>query len=281
MRPATTLAPLTLLALLAGLNPALCRGASPTTTALAPAPQGDTAMTAFRKNMEAAGFLPRIIRETWRDALIKGFYTDDDLVALSPRAAPVGLIVAASVDFVFNQGRWYTLAGPKRQARALTQEEFARFRATRLLPAIDLQRAIKIVYGKGSRKLIVFSAIDCPHCQIMEEELRQSANKLNATLYLFPATLRGNDPKAVAAVQALWCHRDNAGAWKDFWRTRTLPPAQPACGLGNRHSHLLLRAVKGTGFPNAVLEDGSVVFAGDGNWVRLLSQPAPSRPVWE
>lgn len=50
---------------------------------------------------------------------------------------------------------------------------------------LPLKDAIKVVYGKGERKLIVFTDANCPYCRLLEQNLRKAGN-LTVYNFMYP-----------------------------------------------------------------------------------------------
>ncbi len=74
--------------------------------------------------------------------------------------------------------------------------------------------AIKVVKGDGSRKLAVFSDVDCPYCKRLEKnELSQIDN---ITIYTFLLPIAQLHPDAANKSRAIWCAPDRAKAWLDW-----------------------------------------------------------------
>ena len=48
-----------------------------------------------------------------------------------------------------------------------------------------MKDAIKVVYGKGERKLIVFTDANCPYCRLLEQNLRKAGN-LTVYNFMYP-----------------------------------------------------------------------------------------------
>ena len=69
----------------------------------------------------------------------------------------------------------------ERDLTAERLEELNRIRWDRL----PLNDAIKVVYGKGERKLIVFTDANCPYCRLLEQNLRKVGN-LTVYNFMYP-----------------------------------------------------------------------------------------------
>lgn len=119
---------------------------------------------------------------------------------------------------------------------------------SQLFTDLPKERAIKIVYGNGERKLALFEDPHCPFCQNFEHELAQKGDALNATVYVFLFPLESIHPGATKHAEYIWCSKDRAEAWKswmtfgdehrnqdpnqvwDQWLAQTGRPAKLDCG---------------------------------------------------
>lgn len=82
--------------------------------------------------------------------------------------------------------------------------------------AFPVQDSVKIVYGKGERKIVVLADPDCPYCQQFQKDI-DTANPqtLNLTMYVVPYPLSIH-PHAKEKVNFLWCQPNKAEAWKSW-----------------------------------------------------------------
>jgi thiol:disulfide interchange protein DsbC len=122
--------------------------------------------------------------------------------------------------------------------RNLTQDRLAKLQAVdwKVFP---LNNAIKTVKGKGERKLVVFSDVDCPFCRKFEAEL---AKVDNITVYTFLYPIEGLHPKAVQTSRQIWCASDRNKAWDDYITKGSVPgndgkcanPVDATVALGNK-----------------------------------------------
>ena len=62
--------------------------------------------------------------------------------------------------------------------------------------SLPLDQAIKVVKGNGSRKLVVFSDVDCPFCKRLEQN--ELSNIDNVTIYTFVYPIESLHPDAAA-----------------------------------------------------------------------------------
>lgn len=134
--------------------------------------------------------------------------------------------------------------------RNLTEER------SRKLFALDfsklpLELAVKIVKGKGERKLAIFTDPNCGFCKKLEKELLQIDN---VTLYqfLYPV-FAGSEEKS----RAVWCSKDRAKAWNDLM-LNDITPAAGNCEAPTAKILALGRKLKINGTPALIFSDGTV-----------------------
>jgi thiol:disulfide interchange protein DsbC len=89
---------------------------------------------------------------------------------------------------------------------------------------LPLDKAIKKVRGKGTRRMAVFTDPDCPFCKRLENELK---NVDDVTIYVFLYPLEQLHPDAPRKARAVWCAPDPVGAWDALMMEGKDPPAAP------------------------------------------------------
>lgn len=77
--------------------------------------------------------------------------------------------------------------------------------------SLPLERAVKTVYGKGTKKLAVFTDVDCPFSRKLAETLE---GLKDATVYTFLFPLESIHPQARSKSEAVWCAKDSSQALK-------------------------------------------------------------------
>jgi thiol:disulfide interchange protein DsbC len=95
--------------------------------------------------------------------------------------------------------------------------------------ALPLDRAIKIVKGNGSRKLVVFSDVDCPYCKRLEQ--KELTNVTDVTVYTFLYPIQQLHPDAPAKSKLIWCANDRPKAWQDWILNNKLPTTTGNCDV--------------------------------------------------
>ena len=120
---------------------------------------------------------------------------------------------------------------------------------------LPLADAIKIVRGKGERKLFVFSDPDCPYCKQLETEL---AKLDNVTVYTFMMPLESLHPNAKAHTRAIWCAPDKAKAWQTFMSTGKLFPGATTCEPPTERVLALAERMGVNGTPTLIFSNGQM-----------------------
>jgi hypothetical protein len=93
-----------------------------------------------------------------------------------------------------------------------------------LLNNVKLNELLVQRYGKGQRKLIYFTAFDCPYCAKFEKNWTPLPKMGNATVYVVPSNLDSSDAARSKVVRALWCANSTWAQWVDFAQTRKPKP---------------------------------------------------------
>lgn len=92
---------------------------------------------------------------------------------------------------------------------------------------LPLDQAIKVVKGNGSRKLVVFSDVDCPYCKRLERN--ELANITDVTVYTFLYPIEQLHPDAANKSKLIWCANNRVKAWEDWIMRDVLPNASGNC----------------------------------------------------
>jgi len=137
----------------------------------------------------------------------------------------------------------------------LTQARLNKLQAVKW-DTLPLNNALKTVKGKGERKLVVFSDVDCPYCRKFEAEL---AKVDNITVYTFLYPIEGLHPKAVQASKQIWCAPDRNKAWDDYITRGTVPSNDGKCANPVEATIALGNKLKVTGTPTLIFANGQRV----------------------
>ena len=120
---------------------------------------------------------------------------------------------------------------------------------------LNLNQAIKYAKGDGSRKIAIFSEIECAYCKYLE---RDELSKLdNVTTYTFLFTNQPKKSLAWRQAQSIYCAQNPAQAWKEFIfhdKLKTINTVGCESPLENNHKLAKRLAVQST--PTLFFTDG-------------------------
>ncbi len=121
---------------------------------------------------------------------------------------------------------------------------------------LPLDQAIKVVRGKGERKVIVFSDADCPFCKRLENTL-QDMDNVTAYILLYP--IDQLHPDAARKSKIIWCSADRPKAWLDYMLRGNLPANDGNCDTPLPQLQALAQKYRVVATPTLVFMDGRVV----------------------
>ncbi|NDP47206.1 MAG: DsbC family protein [Sulfuriferula multivorans] len=139
--------------------------------------------------------------------------------------------------------------------RNLTQARLNQLQAVNW-NTLPLNYALKTVKGNGSRKLAVFSDVDCPYCRKFEAELTKVDN---ITVYTFLYPIEGLHPKAVQTSKQIWCAPDRNKAWDEYITGGTVPSNDGKCANPIDETIALGLKLKVSGTPTLIFANGQRV----------------------
>jgi len=119
---------------------------------------------------------------------------------------------------------------------------------------LPLNQAIKVVKGNGSRKLVVFSDVDCPFCKRLERN--ELVNITDVTIYTFLYPIEQLHPDAANKSKLIWCAKDRVKAWEDWILRDQLASAAGSCDVPLEKVGELARKVGVTSTPTLIFSDG-------------------------
>jgi len=120
--------------------------------------------------------------------------------------------------------------------------------------SLPLDQAIKVVKGNGSRKLVVFSDVDCPYCKRLEQN--ELVNVTDVTIYTFLYPLVQLHPDSAAKSKSIWCADNRVKAWQDWILKNQLPATAGACEVPLEKVGELARKVGVNSTPTLFFSDG-------------------------
>ncbi len=135
----------------------------------------------------------------------------------------------------------------------ITAERFAEL--TKIdFNSLPLDKAIKVVKGNGSRKIAVFSDVDCPFCKRLEQN--ELSHITDVTIYTFLYPLEQLHPNAAAKSKLIWCADDRVAAWNDWIFNNKLPKKSGECKVPLEEIGQLAGKVGVSSTPTLIFEDG-------------------------
>lgn len=221
---------------------------------------GPSAVAAMNQNMHSIGIGWDVgVRAT--PTLVRGIYK----LAHESSSQFLGYINEGGTLLGDSRG-WKVWGKPP---RPMNGSELVELRSE-IIRNIDVDRLIKVQYGDGGgRRMIMFSAVDCPFCAKFEARAAKLASSMNTTFYVVPSALRPLSYGAVALpswriATNIWCAKDNASAWLSYWSKKNLPASQncefderTAEVMGNQLEELLSSVgITSHGVPGILREDG-------------------------
>lgn len=120
--------------------------------------------------------------------------------------------------------------------------------------SLPLDQAIKVVKGNGSRKLVVFSDVDCPYCKRLERN--ELANITDVTVYTFLYPIEQLHPDAANKSKLIWCANNRVKAWEDWILRDQLPSAAGNCEVPLEKVGQLAKKAGVTSTPTLIFADG-------------------------
>lgn len=120
--------------------------------------------------------------------------------------------------------------------------------------SLPLDKAIKTVKGDGSRKLVVFSDVDCPFCKRLERN--ELSHIDNVTVYTFLFPIEQLHPDAANKSKLIWCAKDRVKAWEDWIMRDTLPATAGTCEVPLEKIGELAKKVGANSTPTLFFADG-------------------------
>ena len=137
----------------------------------------------------------------------------------------------------------------------LTQARLAVLNAVKW-DTLPLNNALKTVKGKGERKIVVFSDVDCPFCRKFEAEL-DKVNNITVYTFLFP--IEGLHPKAVQTSRQIWCAPDKNKAWDEYLSSGKIPANDGKCANPVEQNIALGAKLGIAGTPTIIFSNGQRV----------------------
>lgn len=140
--------------------------------------------------------------------------------------------------------------------------------------SLPLKDAFKMVRGKGTRQVAVFSDPNCGYCKRLEKEL---ADAQDVTIHVFLYPILGAD--SVKKSQSIWCAKDKGKAYGDWMLSGSPLPPSTSCDTAAVERNVALgQQLRINGTPTLFFVDGTrVPGAIDGERLEALLKSAKPR----
>lgn len=161
---------------------------------------------------------PTVIRGVY------GLYTDGQTRGM-PRAF---INFHAESDYVGNTKTGYYSFRTSALGQNLPADR-AQALYTDMVNSFDLATLPQLRFGNGTRKVLLFTAQDCPACRELDEVIARAAKQLDVTIYVVPTALDYSAKSTQEALRAVLCAADKSGAWMKYLKGQRLPSPAPNC----------------------------------------------------
>lgn len=186
-------------------------------------------------------------------AVEKTFQSKPESVKKMPMLGLWEVIVKKKIFYVDASVR-YVFAGhilDTKKNRDITQERLTELSKISW-KSLPLDDAIKVVYGKGQRRLAVFTDTRCAYCRLLEQSIRQVGN---VTVYNFLHPT----PLSRSLSRKIFCAQNPAKAYQDYMLDGKEPEGEAnKCDASALDRNVSLgRRLGVAGTPVIIFEDGT------------------------
>ncbi len=134
-----------------------------------------------------------------------------EVTILNEKNVKVPIYTNEAIDFlILSTGE---ILSPTTKQNITTEREIRRTKA--VFDALPFKESFSIKYGKGTRKVAVFSDPDCPFCQQMEQDWAKEL-KSDVTVYYFMNPLTSLHPQAGLRAAKIVCDANPSKAWSRY-----------------------------------------------------------------
>lgn len=147
----------------------------------------------------------------------------------------------------------------------------------KIFAGLPFKEALSHKYGKGTRKVAVFSDPDCPFCKEMDKELFTNL-KSDVTVYYFmnPLNIPGHEQSPEKAAK-IWCSKNPSESWRKWMLDGVLPNNSPSCSNPVAKNKELARSLGFLSTPTIIFDNGFAMNKGitSAEMNTILAQRAP------
>lgn len=131
------------------------------------------------------------------------------------------------------------------------------YRVKMFFRKLPTDKAITISYGKGTRKMAVFTDPDCPYCKALDKEIHTNLTKSDITIYYYmnPLNIPGHEQAPLKAAK-IWCDKDKGKAWINWMLKDILPNNPGTCKNPVAETKKFATNVGFNGTPTIIFDNG-------------------------
>lgn len=137
--------------------------------------------------------------------------------------------------------------------RNVTADRLKKLSAVRI-DQLPLDKAVKIVRGKGTRTLVTFEDPNCGYCKRIAKDIDQLKD-VTVYTFLYPIL----SPDSTEKSRKVWCAENRADAWRKLMLEGKEPVAKEGCEAPSQAVIELGRKYSITGTPTFVFANGDRV----------------------
>ena len=138
---------------------------------------------------------------------------------------------------------------------------------------LPFEHAIKLVRGKGTRKMAIFEDPNCGYCKKFEQDVN-SLDDITAYIFAYPILSQDSIDKS----KQIWCSPDRLKAWQDQMLRQKAPTAAATCNNPIDKIVALGQKLHITGTPLTYFEDGERM-SGALDKARIEARLASAKPA--
>ncbi len=122
---------------------------------------------------------------------------------------------------------------------------------------LPLKESFSVKYGKGTRKIAVFTDPDCPFCKELDHELLGGGlDNYDVTIYYFMNPLTTLHPNAMQKSKQVLCSSNPAESWKSYMNSGILPDNNGQCSNNAEKNKALARKLGYNSTPVILFDNG-------------------------
>ena len=119
--------------------------------------------------------------------------------------------------------------------------------------SLPFKNAIKEERGDGSRRIAVFSDVDCPFCRKLEKETISKLNDVTIYTFLYPLDIH---PDAMSKSKKIWCSKNKIIAWNNYMIKNILPKNDGNCETPIEANLILAKDLGISSTPTIIMSSG-------------------------